>query len=237
MQDGAIRICSAPENPILELRVPPTKKQMDVLYDWADYVKDSRDQILVSFDFSEYESIDPENAFRIPGIVRRKFGSTLEESEKEQVDWESIKKFFGTTDDFEDSLWIVPDGSLLGKNFDRHAARHEDIDKYDGPGRRFRNGDEFLRSGAIRIEPVPGGYLTIEIYVPPTKSQMERLYDLVDYARKNPFEKIELSTGPEDLEFVDLDNSKRVIWLIRRKFGSTLLEKYKGDRSECSTME
>lgn len=192
MNSGAIRI-STEHSPLMELRVPPTKAQMSVIYDWVDCVKWSEDFIILSMDEGEYKDVDPENASKVIGLIRNRFGSTLEESSGSgTVDWDSVKEFFGTLepDELCYAYYILPDGSFLDlekrngetAEFD-YPPEHDYISKYrDSDGNQpFRNREDAKSKGAIRVMASSDQYACVDIESKPTEAQLDALSEFIEY--------------------------------------------------------
>ena len=135
----------------------------------------------------------------------------------EFVDWESVKRFFGTTDSLPDAQWLLPDGSLLKEGSD---TDHVDIERYEENGKRLRRMEDFLRFGAIRIR--IDRFPVIDLRISPTKEQIDVLYDFVDAVKKDcehgaKILTVEFARGK--WEEIHIDDADRAITLIKGNFG------------------
>lgn len=121
---------------------------------------------------------------RFSQLFENKFVQRTPE-EREQL-FNNAKKEFGTTFDFREVGYIMPDGSMLdfseknnGGERGRRCADHRDIGSimndrdYETMTEYL---DDFINEGPIRIMPETGG---IDLAQPPTKEQEDRLLSFI----------------------------------------------------------
>lgn len=105
--------------------------------------------------------------------------------EREQL-FKDAKNEFGTTFDFREVGYIMPDGSMLdfsekkdGGPSGRRSADHRDINRVIN-NRNYETDtdylDDFINEGPIRVMPETGG---INIAQPPTKQQKDKLESFI----------------------------------------------------------
>lgn len=139
--------------------------------------------------------------------------------------FQKAKQHFGTTSDFQETGYILPDGTMLDFS-----------DKQNGglPGMRLLDHREvaeildlpqtealitFMNSGCIRVMPeCPGLDISISIY--PTKKQIDVIRRFVDYYRGDVCIDISDKKGNivTTFEYTEKTSSSRTIFDIRTVF-------------------
>lgn len=166
---------------------------------------------------------------------------------------QQIERKYGTTDNFQESGWILPDGELL--QMDRTKERwtqHDWIsipDSYCSRAGISEDADisqTLMSAGFIRIN-FSNNPCTVDMRVKPTSAQMDRLYDLVDldysnmkdyyYKLKSCLDEFQLELPGKLIRYEDEDEfKKRFLNDIRNAFSyslneskATYLQKYKDE--------
>lgn len=241
MNLGAIRVMANSDNyAYIQIYLKPTRQQMDAIYDFVDFLeKDdvhTRDNLYVELGSgrdSKSESFLFGDFGKAIGFIRSETGASLWENE-DKTDWESIKRFFGTVTDgnYTYAHFILPDGSFISlwRGDDDYDVSHDDISRYNGPGKHFRGRSDFMDEGAIRITASGSGASLIEMSTTPTKRQMDALYDFIDFLKEGS----EFQYEDVEVEIIDgmkrkymefpIDRADRAIGFIRNETGATLEE-------------
>jgi hypothetical protein len=95
---------------------------------------------------------------------------------------------YGTTQDFREAGYILPDGSLLdfsekknGGEKGQRSLDHRDVQRLYGNLRGTNALIQFMNEGGIRLMPESGG---VDISVRPTPEQYERLLQYTRYSNR-----------------------------------------------------
>ena len=181
--------------------------------------------------------------FKLSNVVYDKFNSITESTNVENIDIFSLaKERFGTTNDIRECGYVLPDGSML--DFSGRHMVTGDTDTSHLKGRRSVDhreiGDlnwdrdmttrtnvninmaDFIRKGAIRIH-CSNTWSSINLFVKPTKEQINPLLRLIQYSKGNVT--VEIGDGDNSYEYAEWDeaNPRRVINDVMRYFdGETI---------------
>jgi len=176
-------------------------------------------------------------------ICYDKSNSITESTNVENIDIFSLaKERFGTTNDIRECGYVLPDGSML--DFSGRHMVTVDTDTSHLKGRRSVDhreiGDlnwdrdmttrnnlninmaDFIRKGAIRIH-CSNTWSSINLFVKPTKEQINPLLRLIQYSKGNVT--VEIGDGDNSYEYAEWDeaNPRRVINDVMRYFdGETI---------------
>lgn len=176
--------------------------------------------------------------FKLSNVVYDKFNSITESKNAENIDIFSLaKERFGTTYDIRECGYVLPDGSML--DFSGRHMVTGDTDTSHLKGRRSVDhreiGDlnwdrdmttrtnvninmaDFIRKGAIRIH-CSNTWSSINLFVKPTKEQINPLLRLIQYSKGNVT--VEIGDGDNSYEYAEWDeaNPRRVINDVMRYF-------------------
>lgn len=148
---------------------------------------------------------------------------------------QQIEKEFGTTDNFQESGWILPDGKLLQMRRNKERwIQHDFIFPPDSYYARAGISEDddisqmLLQAGFIRIN-FSDNPCTVDLRVKPTSAQMDRLYDLIDldyssmkdyyYKLKSCLDEFQLEIPGKLIRYEDEDEfKKRFLNDIRNAF-------------------
>lgn len=180
---------------------------------------------------------------KLPLTVYDISNSITESKNAENIDIFSLaKERFGTTYDIRECGYVLPDGSML--DFSGRHMVTGDTDTSHLKGRRSVDhreiGDlnwdrdmttrtnvninmaDFIRKGAIRIH-CSNTWSSINLFVKPTKEQINPLLRLIQYSKGNVT--VEIGDGDNSYEYAEWDeaNPRRVINDVMRYFdGETI---------------
>ena len=181
--------------------------------------------------------------WRLKVLCYDKLNSITESTNAENIDIFSLaKERFGTTNDIRECGYVLPDGSML--DFSGRHMVTGDTDTSHLKGRRSvdhreigdlnwdidittRNNlninmEDFIRKGAIRIH-CSNTWSSINLFVKPTKEQINPLLRLIQYSKGNVT--VEIGDGDNSYEYAEWDeaNPRRVINDVMRYFdGETI---------------
>lgn len=180
---------------------------------------------------------------KLSNVVYDKFNSITESTNVENIDIFSLaKERFGTTNDIRECGYVLPDGSMLdfsGRHMvtgdtdtshlkGRRSVDHRDIGdlNWDRDMTTRTNVNinmaDFVRKGAIRIH-CSNTWSSINLFVKPTKEQINPLLRLIQYSKGNVT--VEIGDGDNSYEYAEWDeaNPRRVINDVMRYFdGETI---------------
>ena len=181
--------------------------------------------------------------FKLSNVVYDKFNSITESTNVEGIDMFSLaKERFGTTYDIRECGYILPDGSMLdfsgrhmvtGDTDTSHLKGRRSVDHRDIGDLNWNrdmttrtnvniNMADFIRKGAIRIH-CSNTWSSINLFVKPTKEQINPLLRLIQYSKGNVT--VEIGDGDNSYEYAEWDeaNPRRVINDVMRYFdGETI---------------
>lgn len=175
---------------------------------------------------------------KLSNVVYDKTNSITESANVEDADIFSLsKERFGTTYDIRECGYILPDGSMLdfsGRHMvtgntdtshlkGRRSVDHREIEDLNWDrDMTVRNNlnvnmPEFIRKGAIRIH-CSNTWSSINLFVKPTKEQINPLLRLIQYSKGNVT--VEIGDGDNSYEYAEWDeaNPRRVVNDIIRYF-------------------
>ena len=161
----------------------------------------------------------------------------INESVADNNIFELAKERFGVTNDIRECGYILPDGSMLdfsGRHMitgdtdsshlkGRRSVDHREISdlNWDKDLKTRTNSNinmsDFIKKGAIRIH-CSNTWSTINLFVKPTKEQINPLLRLIQYSKGNVT--VEIGDGNNSYEYAEWDeaNPKRVINDVIRYF-------------------
>ena len=180
---------------------------------------------------------------KLSNVVYDKFNSITESTNVENIDIFSLaKERFGTTNDIRECGYVLPDGSMLdfsgrhmvtGDTDTSHLKRRRSVDHREIGDLNWDidittrnnlniNMADFIRKGAIRIH-CSNTWSSINLFVKPTKEQINPLLRLIQYSKGNVT--VEIGDGDNSYEYAEWDeaNPRRVINDVMRYFdGETI---------------